>query len=101
MRETDRKIAEWLGVDFHSCDNCEDWCRNTETPHYSESDAAAVSLLPELVKRGFHPELYYTVDSEGFAAWYFKVNPDKPYYVQPTIAAAICAAVTELIREGR
>lgn len=61
-------------------------------------DIDAVVLLPVLVNRGFCPELYYTVDSEGFAAWYFSVNPthSKMYFIGQTVAEAICAAIVVL-----
>lgn len=59
-------------------------------------DTDAVVLLPVLVDRGFCPELYYTVDSEGFAAWYFTEMPGQPYFLGQTVATAITASVSVL-----
>ena len=65
-------------------------------PDYDKDDVA-VALLSVLVKEGYHPELYYAVDSETYAAWYFSINPGCNYHSRATIAQAVCAAILEII----
>lgn len=57
----------------------------------SLTPAECYGALERLVEKGYCPEMYYSVDSEGFAAWYFTENPcDRAlYYVGRTANEAI------------
>lgn len=96
----DKKIAEWLGWTYANghwyADRNDQRKRRNLLPNWSTDDSIAITLLPVLVERGYCPELYYTVDSEGFAAWYFSEMPGQPYFIGQTIAAAIVASVSVL-----
>lgn len=96
-KEADKKIAEWLGWQYDEGSDC--WMIPTAAGIFECQDGwqprlSAEIILTELVKRGFFPELYYTVDSEGFAAWYFTENPGQPYFLGKTAIEAIKAAVS-------
>ena len=84
-------------------EQCERWMqrRNTPTPDYFGSNAA-MDLLGVLVERGYKPELSY----HNLNWWHkFSLPGSKQpeyYAIKPTIPAAICTAILELIeREGR
>jgi hypothetical protein len=72
MRDTDKKIAEWLGYEVEPLNMNSDyrWMASkqdkldakldggvdpylTPFPHYSTEDADAITLLPVLVERGY------------------------------------------------
>ena len=101
-RENDNKIATWLGFSgtglpnsFGDKEPCNPFaCHILPTPNYSTSDADAITLLPELVKRWHEVALEYNKD---IGEWQFYI-PDLEHGVWGlTISGAICAAVLELI----
>lgn len=114
-RETDKKIAEWLGYKSVKHCPCGEDCDSVETPdgieylrYYSEDDADAVSLLPVLVERGHTFELIGGVEDNQYLSkeenrdmtYSFNIR-DYDYYNAPTIAAAISSAVCELIEKEK
>ena len=86
-------------------EQCERWMqrRYTPTPNYFGSNAA-MDLLGVLVERGYSVELQTGSGGNWCEIW---VDDDSDTRVgvsqnQPTIPAAICTAILELIeREGR
>lgn len=74
---------------------------STTWPDYQKSDAAAMTLLPVLVERGYTFRLYYTKESGyDFAIWGEDEWLDMAMVgeaSQPTIFQAITAAVCALI----
>ena len=104
--EINRRISTWAGLDSHVCDgwsfHCDDCERGSiQTPDYFGSNAA-MDLLGVLVERGYKPELsYHNLN------WWHKFSlpgykQPEYYAIKPTIPAAICTAILELIeREGR
>ena len=104
-RIIDELIASWLG--FTVCGDSvflheeeRGLYRDGALKKYSTSDAAAVSLLPELVKRGYDVDLF----NDG-PYWLCIAAPPGPkganveYQQGSTIAAAITAAVCQLIKD--
>ena len=103
--EINRRIATWAGLDSHVCDewsfHCDDCERGSiQTPDYYHANAA-MDLLGVLVERGYKPELsYHNLN------WWHKFSlpgykQPEYYAIKPTIPAAICTAIIELIeREG-
>jgi hypothetical protein len=106
-----RKIAVWLGWKWNAPPKRQTWdpywsdetgmSVHPSRTFFTESDMAAITLLPVLVKRGYFPELYFSTDSEGFSAWYFTETPGQPYFLGQTIAAAITASVAVLAEAVR
>jgi hypothetical protein len=95
-REDDKKIAEWLGWE-------EDISQGIAgCPHYTTSDADAITLLPVLVERGYD----WSLRTIGYAP----PNTECCIYkddieiviLQPTISKAITSAILELmVKEER
>lgn len=116
-----REIAEWLGwrrLDGNTTpQRASRWVLNyptssSELPDFYSSDAAAITLLPVLVERGcsFVLRNAYCDRVFGIDVWRRdqRDNPckifDDPkciHSLEPTISAAICNAVVELIRRER
>ena len=104
--EINRRISTWAGLDSHVCDewsfHCDDCERGSiQTPDYYHTNAA-MDLLGVLVERGYKPELsYHNLN------WWHKFSlpgykQPEYYAIKPTIPAAICTAIIELIeREGK
>ena len=111
--EINLMIAEWAGVkpqdncQYSWCEfpgvKCDPSCKNKvfTYPDYFGSNAA-MDLLGVLVERGYKPELsYHNLN------WWHKFSlpgykQPEYYAIKPTIPAAICTAILELIeREGK
>ncbi len=74
----------------------------TQMPNYSTSDADAISLLPVLVARGYHPELFYGTNGKWTFVIYDKDEIALAIKRATYIVTAISGAVLELIgREGK
>ena len=101
-----RKLAEWVGIDSHTCDewafHCDDCERGSiQTPDDFRSNSA-MDLLGVLVERGYKPELsYHNLN------WWCKFSlpgykQPEYYAMKPTIPEAICKSILKLIeREGK
>jgi len=99
-REDDAKIAKWRGMEqTHYKGSGE--VRST-VPNYSDNDADAISLLPVLVARGYHPELFYGTNGKWTFVIYDKDEIALAVKRATYIVTAISGAVLELIgREGK
>jgi hypothetical protein len=115
-REDDKKIAEWVGwknnkYGFFTPPGLDPNAPTYPTiPNYTTNDSAAITLLPVLVEKKYHPELYL---SRGDCLWSFRIwqrRPDEPggtydviaFESGGTIAASITSAILSLIaREGK
>lgn len=64
----------------------------------SLTPAECYEALNRLVEKGYCPEMYYSVDSEGFAAWHFTENPcDRAlYYIGRTLTEAVERALLQI-----
>ena len=102
--EINRMIAEWVGCEpkFMSVNGVtyDQHCEPFPKDYYGSN--AAMDLLGVLVERGYKPELsYHNLN------WWHKFSlpgykQPEYYAIKPTIPAAICTAIMELIeREGR
>lgn len=105
------RIAEWLGYQWNtgkvdmSCDpywmGPDGYATPTGgIPHFETDDGAAITLFPVLLVKGFVPALFvaHIVPYQ----WQCDIAKSTDYEavargIQPTIAAAICAAMTQLI----
>jgi len=107
-REDDAIIAEWLGWTDCRKRAQGEWGGFTPDnygaiiPHFTTSDADAISLLPVLVERGYN----VSVSDYYLRSWVACIEQDDMDNINspqsPTIAAAISGAVLELIgREGK
>ena len=117
--EINRRIATWAGLDSHVCDewafHCDDCERGSiQTPDYFGSNAA-MDLLGVLVgkkywyKMSSHADDTHTVaigewtgitSEDGNLMWFRKYICEAER--KPTIPAAICTAIIELIeRDGK
>ncbi len=100
MREQDKKIAEWMELDasYYAA-------HLDEIPQYSTSDAAAISLLPALVKKGFTENSLHSrmAEDDTTTMYCFQIHEvDIDGEWKLTIAEAICAAIISLIdSEGK
>lgn len=108
------RIAEWAGVECRcdyatnnpfipcpTCDtkrhwgNCPRHSNGSNPPDYSR-DEVAVGLIPILLNRGYVSHLNATLSGD-FNTYDYFIRGFAESICQPTIAAAIVAAVSELI----
>lgn len=113
-RETDARIAIPLGWEQCACGNpaCDFWVTpdksqwDAELPHYSTSDAAALTILPAMRERGLYCKItYFYTDDYGVWASFDEQGWSDPNHLYQghgqTIAQAIIAATIAWIeRQG-
>jgi hypothetical protein len=102
-REKDKKIAEWCGWHITELGNIADKNKlgyiydfGKPCPHYATSDADAITLLPELVRRGYGPYLMPYNMNQGWLLNIFDGEQDFRGPYRPTISAAIVDAILQL-----
>jgi len=106
--ERHEAIARWLGWTQQDIEGVTHWVSPDglnacprHLPVRFDSDAAAVSLLPELVKKGYVVSLSSAGDHWICEIW-DRSEKESISEMDTTIAAAITAAIGEMIgREGK
>jgi len=109
--ETNRMIAEFLGWENIWQGNTAligtspDCATEQEVPDFQGSDAAAITLLPELENKGFDFMLIYERCLQGYEFILTDSGRCRVFGIDrryPTVALAITAAIGEMIgREGK
>lgn len=113
MREDDQRIVEWLGWK-RTTDSAYGICwlkgknllTDQDIPHYTTSNAAAISLLPVLVEKEYYPLLELKYDDRWHLELWERVEVSPGHFesglvssgADKTIAAAITTAVLQLIK---
>lgn len=97
-REKDAVIAKWLGLfNGYTVEGLiAAGCSMMGVDYYSTSTAAAIHLLPGLVKRGYATQLI--CDNPISDEWYFGLRKGAQIVsaTAPTISAAIVNAILQL-----
>jgi hypothetical protein len=65
-------------------------------PNYS-TDAESIQLMDVLVKKGFYPALYYSVENGENVGWKFKISVESIPTIASNIHEAIVKAVLQMI----